>query len=615
MYSKKYSVSLNRKIASFYLSLAIGIFAVYKAYLYHWVCDDAFISFRYAKNLKDGLGLVYNAGEFVEGFTNFLWTILISIGMLFHLDPIHVTSALGLLFYFLILVVLYKSGTTVFKIRAGENYKSFYFPIGFAGYALHAHGQIFATGGLETTFFGFLLLAGNVFILLSDRGLHVLIGLFLLVLSIMTRPDGALFYLFASIYVALFKYRGLEYRSYFINQLVLQFPFLFVFLPYWFWRYSYYGWFFPNTFYAKSGMGSYWEQGIQYTYLYFSSYYILIIPFLLALFWFLRLTKISSKFRYLLLILFSRNYKMRRRKLRLRQRSLYRLKPSFSIRRIFSGQSRVDYFYARVFLLLLLPSFLYILYLTKIGGDFMFARLLIPITPLLYLSAELFLFRMKFPRLRNILSLLLVICTVFYMNPYKGIQFPIVNHITNESDVYKLKAVYELKLALLPFTKIFEEEEINIAFGGSQAMIAYYLNPKVAIEAVTGLTDEFIAHQKIINRGKVGHEKPAPLEYLLKRNVNIHFFPTKDIPLTEFNWIRLKNVPGEFRILRYDAILFSELKKTGKFEFINFENYLDHYISNIENKTSGEIKRDYEIFYRYYFELNSDERRERYFLE
>ena len=37
-----------------------------------WVCDDAFISYRYAEHLASGMGLVYNTGEAVEGYTNFL---------------------------------------------------------------------------------------------------------------------------------------------------------------------------------------------------------------------------------------------------------------------------------------------------------------------------------------------------------------------------------------------------------------------------------------------------------------------------------------------------------------------------------------------------------------
>ena len=42
---------------------------------YWWLTDDAMISMRYARNLANGIGLVWNPGERIEGFTNFLWTI------------------------------------------------------------------------------------------------------------------------------------------------------------------------------------------------------------------------------------------------------------------------------------------------------------------------------------------------------------------------------------------------------------------------------------------------------------------------------------------------------------------------------------------------------------
>ena len=41
--------------------------------------DDAYVSFRYARNLVRGDGLVYNVGEPVEGYTNFLWTALAAV--------------------------------------------------------------------------------------------------------------------------------------------------------------------------------------------------------------------------------------------------------------------------------------------------------------------------------------------------------------------------------------------------------------------------------------------------------------------------------------------------------------------------------------------------------
>ncbi len=43
-----------------------------------FLCDDAYITFRYAKNLVLGRGLVFNAGEWppVEGYSNFGWLLL-----------------------------------------------------------------------------------------------------------------------------------------------------------------------------------------------------------------------------------------------------------------------------------------------------------------------------------------------------------------------------------------------------------------------------------------------------------------------------------------------------------------------------------------------------------
>ena len=42
--------------------------------------DDAMISMRYARNLAQGHGLLWNAGQApVEGYTNFLWTLAMAL--------------------------------------------------------------------------------------------------------------------------------------------------------------------------------------------------------------------------------------------------------------------------------------------------------------------------------------------------------------------------------------------------------------------------------------------------------------------------------------------------------------------------------------------------------
>ena len=45
---------------------------------YWCLSDDAMISMRYAHNLVQGQGLVWNPGEWVEGYTNFLWTLYLA---------------------------------------------------------------------------------------------------------------------------------------------------------------------------------------------------------------------------------------------------------------------------------------------------------------------------------------------------------------------------------------------------------------------------------------------------------------------------------------------------------------------------------------------------------
>ena len=62
------------------LAGALGLLASLWTF-YPLVVDDSFISFRYAQNLVQGLGLVFNAGERVEGYTNLLWTLLVALGL------------------------------------------------------------------------------------------------------------------------------------------------------------------------------------------------------------------------------------------------------------------------------------------------------------------------------------------------------------------------------------------------------------------------------------------------------------------------------------------------------------------------------------------------------
>src|SRR5262245_22165277 len=60
-------------------ALVCGV-VVAQGLVFHWLpVDDAYISFRYAKNAVDGHGFVFNIGERVEGYTSSLWVFLLAL--------------------------------------------------------------------------------------------------------------------------------------------------------------------------------------------------------------------------------------------------------------------------------------------------------------------------------------------------------------------------------------------------------------------------------------------------------------------------------------------------------------------------------------------------------
>jgi arabinofuranosyltransferase len=56
----------------------VTIAFVVHARAWQFLCDDAFISFRYARNLAELGTLEFNPGERVEGYTNFLWVVVLA---------------------------------------------------------------------------------------------------------------------------------------------------------------------------------------------------------------------------------------------------------------------------------------------------------------------------------------------------------------------------------------------------------------------------------------------------------------------------------------------------------------------------------------------------------
>lgn len=75
--------------------LGCALLACHLLWLPRITVDDAYISYRYARNLVNDHGLVFNLHERVEGFSNPLWVLLTAAGMLCRLEPVGWTRGLG----------------------------------------------------------------------------------------------------------------------------------------------------------------------------------------------------------------------------------------------------------------------------------------------------------------------------------------------------------------------------------------------------------------------------------------------------------------------------------------------------------------------------------------
>ena len=62
-----------------------------------FTCDDAYISFRYARHLAEGRGLIFNPGEAppVEGYSNLLWTVFLALPSALGLELAPVANAVS----------------------------------------------------------------------------------------------------------------------------------------------------------------------------------------------------------------------------------------------------------------------------------------------------------------------------------------------------------------------------------------------------------------------------------------------------------------------------------------------------------------------------------------
>lgn len=236
------AVLIGRRFPRMGLGFAVGAAVLHTA-AYCGLRDDAFISFRYAQNLVEGHGLVFNPGERVEGYSNFALVILVSFA---HSVLGATIEGAGLAVGWIAVVGVVLAAYRLLVRLDGSPH------LATCGAALVAGCSVFAAygaSGLETPLFVALVLLS--LIALADRTPCVA-GLCAGVATC-TRPDGVV--VFSALAIAALA-RGPRRARALVATLT---GYGALILPWTIWRVWYYGYLIPNQIEAKRGM----ELGYQ----------------------------------------------------------------------------------------------------------------------------------------------------------------------------------------------------------------------------------------------------------------------------------------------------------------------------------------------------------------
>ncbi|HMG57901.1 MAG TPA: hypothetical protein VK601_30575, partial [Kofleriaceae bacterium] len=261
----------------------------------------------------------------------------------------------------------------------------------------------------------------------------------------------------------------------------------------------------------------------------------------------------------------------------------------------------------------------YALYVMRVGGDFMFGRLLVPITPFLLIAVERGLDARlgRRPVIRAAVIAGLGAALIAMPSAVDRHQRP--RGIADERDAYTTVLAGWAERADsngAALAVLFDGLPVSVCFFGAQARLVYRSRVATAIECETGLTDRAIARRPLAARGRIGHEKHAPLPYLLARRV--------DLVLTR-DWAnevlhlddQLPDAPIELgrirgRVITWDPGIMTALAARGA-RIPDVPGQIDQYIAGMAERSDEVVRRDWNRFRRLYFDRAPDPARERPF--
>ncbi|HEX2464064.1 MAG TPA: hypothetical protein VHR17_05505, partial [Thermoanaerobaculia bacterium] len=265
---------LSRRGYALLLAFAVAIF-LFDAWRHGaQVVDDAYIALRYSRSLVEGHGLVFNVGERVEGYTSLGFVLFAALCLKLGIAPIAAWKGLSLLAAAAAVMGATRleraalrdldqratDGSTPFSTPSFDPLLSPLLLLPVPAFAYWAFGT------LESMVFGGLLVWGLVLGLREVETNAMRGSAIVFALAYLTRPEAAPLFAVATVALALREWRlrrpDLRFlRRHVVNTAIVSAT---VAAHLW-WRFSYYGDWRPNTYYAKVTGGT--EQlltGLQY---------------------------------------------------------------------------------------------------------------------------------------------------------------------------------------------------------------------------------------------------------------------------------------------------------------------------------------------------------------
>ena len=579
------------------MGLVLVAAGFYAANLLRWYGDDIFITLRYVQHWLEGHGIVYNPGERVEGYTHFLWLVLLALGGWLGADPLTVSLNLGLLSMVGVLAIyLWQSW------RVQRRHLRWAVPVTALALVFHFHFREWATGGLETMFFTLLVSAVPLvlFAVRWPRRRRLWVAGLLHAALFLTRPDGALFSLVVNgLLLAEWWLRQRPWKQVLIDLVTMNLPTALIVLPYLAWKIAYYGDIYPNTYYAKAAYSPQYAQGWVYFKHYFGVYWsnvLWVIPWV--------------GFNAALLGRYGWHV------------AGFRKAATVAVWREINAIAALTWVYLLLFVM-------------KVGGGFMYARFMIPLVPFFYFLLEYSLLewwalrkgRVPAWLMWGLAALLVALSRVELNNFYERMTNPGGNRQTDLPGVRKGRIwkqvdgigdemmFYKPKLpnlrawaeALRPY---FEGLDVTVLNYG-QCAFTYWANFREVIEGF-GLCDSFIGHLPVRKDWRVGHMKVGPLWYYEHRGVDFKFYrsPEKRLPY-RFVYFVLPELGGaamRAEMLTYDKELVRALdERMGrKFQHVDVEGMVEQWVRQLPATPVDTIAQRYQDLWGFYFSANTD---------